>query len=73
MRKPTQKKPNAVQPFQTGQIWQMEDSHVRIAEVGKTLVHYKLLKGEIKRGPIRLLGKPALQEFLRARNAILVQ
>ena len=62
-----------MQPFQSGQIWQMEDSHVRIGEVGKTLVEYKLLKGEVKRGPIRLTGKPALQDFLKVHRAVLVQ
>jgi hypothetical protein len=61
----------AMQPFESGQIWRMEDSHVRIGEVGKTLVEYKVLKGDVKRGPIRLTGKPALQDFLKTRGAIL--
>jgi len=68
-----QKKHVAMQPFLTGQIWRMENSHVRIGEVGKTLVEYKLLKGDVKRGPIRLTGKPALQDFLKTRGAILLQ
>jgi len=67
-----QKKRIPLPPLQPGQVWQMEDSHVRIGEVGKTLVHYKLLKGDIKRGPIRLLGKPALQKFLKVHKAVLL-
>ena len=73
MKNPSQKKRVTIQPFQSGQIWQMENSHVRIGEVGKTLVHYKVLKGELKRGPICLSGKPALQDFLRVHRAFLVQ
>jgi len=73
MKNPPQKKNVTMQPFQSGQIWQMENSHVRIGDVGKTLVHYKVLKGEVKRGPIRLSGKPDLQNFLRVHRAILVQ
>jgi len=73
MKNPPQKKTVAIQPFQTGQIWKMENSRVHIGEVGKTLVEYKLLKGEVNRGSIRLAGKPALQTFLRDHRAILVQ
>ena len=73
VKNPAPKKRVTMQPFESGQIWQMENSHVRIGEVGKTLVHYKLLKGDVKRGPIRLSGKPALQNFLRDHRAILVR
>lgn len=73
MKNPPQQKTVTMQPFQSGQIWQMGDSHVRIGEVGKTLVHYKLLKGEVKRGPNRLSGKHALQDFLRDHRATLLQ
>ena len=62
-----------LQPFQSGQIWQMEGSHLRIGLVGKTLVHYKHFKGEAKRSPVSLSGKTALERFLRVNKAILVQ
>ena len=61
------------QPFQSGQIWQMEGSHLRIGLVGKTLVHYKHFKGQVKRSPISLSGKAVLDRFLRVNKAILVQ
>jgi len=60
------------QPFQSGQIWRMENSHVHIGKVGKTLVEYKHLKSAVNRGPIRLIGKLALQDLLEHNNAILV-
>ncbi len=62
-----------LQPFQSGQIWQMEGSRLRIGLVGKTLVHYKHFKGEVKRSPISLSGKAALERFLRVNKAILIQ
>jgi hypothetical protein len=73
MKNPPQQKSITIQPFQSGQIWQMENSNVRIGEVGKTLVEYKLLKGEANRGPLRLTGKPALQDFLKVHKAVLLQ
>ena len=51
----------------------MEGSHLRIGLVGKTLVHYKHFKGQVKRSPISLSGKAVLDRFLRVNKAILVQ
>jgi hypothetical protein len=73
MKKTMQKDRISLPPFQSGQIWQMEGSHLRIGTVGKTLVHYKHFKGEAKRSPISLLGKVLLQRFLSEHKAILVQ
>ena len=60
-------------PLQTGQIWQMEGSHLKIGMVGKRLVHYKHFKGQAKRSPNSLSGKAVLEQFLRANKAVLVQ
>ena len=62
-----------LQPFQSGQIWQMEDSNLQIELVGKRLVHYKLYKGKTKRTPISLSGKEVVEKFLKENKAILVQ
>jgi hypothetical protein len=62
----------ALQPFQTGQVWQMEDSHLQIGLIGKTLVHYKHYKGQMKRSPVSLLNKDSLQKFLQDNRAKLV-
>ena len=59
--------------FETGQIWQMEDSNVRIGLIGKTLVHYKHFKGTTLRAPVSLTPKRALEKFLIERKAVLVQ
>ena len=62
-----------MRPLQNGQIWQMDDSSLRIELVGKRLVHYKLYKGKTNRSPISLSGKEVLMKFLTAHKAILVQ
>ncbi len=66
-------KKNRILPLQSGQIWQMEGSLLRIGLVGKTLVHYKHFKGEAKRSPISLSGKAVLEKFLMVHKAILLQ
>jgi hypothetical protein len=61
-----------MQPFESGQIWQLEDSNLQIGLVGKTLVHYKHYKGNTKRAPISLAGKTVLEKYLREKKAVLV-
>lgn len=73
MKNPTAKKRVSLQPFETGQVWQMEGSQLRIQQVGKTLVHYKHLKSDLNRGPLLLKAKATLEEFLKAKKAVLVQ
>jgi hypothetical protein len=60
-------------PLQTGQVWQLADSHLRIGLVGRTLVHYKHCKGLVKASPVYLSSKAALQEFLERHNAVLLE
>jgi hypothetical protein len=73
MKNKTRKNPVLLQPFQSGQIWQMEDSHLEIGLIGKTLVHYKHYKGVMKRSPVSLLNKEALAKFLLENQAVLVR
>jgi hypothetical protein len=73
MKNKTQKNRILLQPFQSGQIWQMEDSNLEIRLIGKTLVHYKHYKGQMKRSPVSLLNKDALERFLQDKQAVLVQ
>ena len=61
-----------MQPFESGQVWQLEDSNLQIGLVGKTLVHYKHYKGNTKRAPISLAGKKVLEKYLKEKKAILV-
>ena len=51
----------------------MEDANLRIDLIGKTLVHYKLFKGGVQRAPVSLTGKAALEKFLKANSAVLVE
>ena len=73
MKNKTRKNRVLLQPFQSGQIWRMEDSHLEIGLIGKTLVHYKHYKGQMKRSPVSLLNKDALAKFLVENQAVLVQ
>ena len=59
--------------FQSGQIWRMAESNLQIGLVGKTLVHYKHYKGELKRVPVSLTGKDALAKYLKTNKAVLVK
>lgn len=60
-------------PLQTGQVWQLADSHLRIGLVGRTLVHYKHYKGLAKASPVFLSSKGALEKFLEEHKAVLLQ
>ena len=60
-------------PLETGQIWRVADANVHIGVVGKRLVHYKLFKGTAKRAPVSLLGKEALEQYLKANKGVLIR
>ena len=60
-------------PLQTGQVWQMEDSHLHVDLVGKHLVHYKLVKREAKRTPMSLSNIKAVEKYLKDNKAVLIQ
>ena len=60
-------------PLETGQVWQMEDSHLHVDLVGKHLVHYKLIKHEAKRTPMSLSNIRSVEKYLKDNKAVLVQ
>ena len=64
---------NPPPPFQTGQVWGLADSFVRIGEMGKRLVHYRHYKGKEPRGWSSLSSKLDLEKFLAVSKAKLVQ
>jgi len=67
-------KPRVPQPaIEAGQVWQMEAVTCHIGQVGKTLVNYKLLKGDAVRGPSSLGNKEALMKHLKAKKAVLLK
>ncbi|MHB8523374.1 MAG: hypothetical protein ACYDH9_21825 [Limisphaerales bacterium] len=73
MKTTKQKSRVPLTPFQTGQVWQMENSNVHIRLIGKTLVHYKHYRGDVQRAPISLAGKVVLEKYLIENQAVLVQ
>src|SRR5579864_7303298 len=62
----------ALVPLAKGQLWKMEDKHIEIMEVGKTLTHYRLFQNQ-KRVPISLGGIATVQAYLRTNGAKLVR
>lgn len=63
--------PTSFPTLETGQIWEMPNSNLRIGLIGKTLVHYKHYKGTCPRASVLLTGKAALQEYLIKHKAVL--
>ena len=59
-------------PLAKGQLWKMEDKHIEIMEVGKTLTHYRLFQNQ-KRVPISLGGIAAVQAYLKTNGARLIR
>lgn len=65
--------PSAPPTLETGQIWEMADSNLRIGLIGKRLVHYKHYRGGCPRAAVSLTGKAALLEFLVKNKAVLAK
>jgi hypothetical protein len=59
-------------PLAKGQLWKMDDKHIEIMEVGKTLTHYRLFQSQ-KRVPISLGGIAAVQAYLKTNGARLIR
>src|SRR5271157_2344789 len=59
-------------PLAKGQLWKMDDKHIEIMEVGKTLTHYRLFQSQ-KRVPISLGGIVAVQAYLKTNGAKLIR
>ena len=59
-------------PLESGQIWRMGGSNLRVELVGKMLVHYKLAKSEAKRSPTHISGRELVEKYLEKNDAVLV-
>ncbi len=66
------KKPTSRMSIEAGQVWKLEGGTCHIGEVGKRLVHYKLLKGDATRGYMSLSNVETLLQHLKAKKAVLV-
>ncbi|MBI5773458.1 MAG: hypothetical protein HZA89_06915 [Verrucomicrobia bacterium] len=51
----------------------MDGSKIHISKVGKTLVHYKHFRGELKRAAVSLANKQSLDEYLITKKAVLAR
>jgi hypothetical protein len=58
--------------LETGQVWRMKGSHLDIDLVGKYLVHYKLIKQEVKRTPMSLSSIKNVVKYLKDNKAVLL-
>jgi len=62
-----------LQPFQTGQVWELDESFISIGDVGKLLVDYRHHKQKDIRGSSSLTSKRELKKYLTENKAVLVQ
>jgi hypothetical protein len=69
---PMQKNRISIQQFEAGQIYALAGSSLQIGLVGKTLVHYKHYKDNIKRAPNSLASKVVLKKYLVKKKAVLM-
>jgi len=64
---------NRPQSLEAGQLWKIEHGYLYIVELGKRLIHYKMLKQpNQKAAATRLIGIPALATYLKHNQAELV-
>ena len=64
---------NSSSPLQAWQLWRLEHGYVYIVELGKRLIHYKMLRNPNQRTVVtQLIGIEALLRFLNQSEAILV-
>jgi hypothetical protein len=60
-------------PLESGQLWKLEHGYLHIVELGKRLIHYKLLRQPDQRAAItRLIRVEALLAFLSQNGAEMV-
>ena len=64
---------NRLHRLEAGQLWKIEHGYVYIVELGKRLIHYKLLRNPDQKAVLtRLIGIEALLNYLRQSEAVLV-
>ena len=56
-----------------GQLWSTEDGHVQIVELGKMLVHYKMLKDLRQMRRTQMSRIESMEVYLKTNRAELVE
>jgi len=63
-----------VKALANGQLWKLDHSRMEIMMLGKTLVHYRVFKGDAKRATRRgLLNRLEFGQYLKENRARLVK
>ncbi|MGH7971223.1 MAG: hypothetical protein ACREIC_21090 [Limisphaerales bacterium] len=64
---------NGMRMLEAGQLWKVEQGYVYIVELGKRLIHYKMLRNPGQVAALtRLIGIEALLRYLAQSEAELV-
>jgi hypothetical protein len=62
-----------VEKLEAGQLWRIEHGYLYIVELGKRLIHYKMLKQPHQKAVVtRMIGIQALVTYLKHNEAELV-
>lgn len=66
-------KNGTVAELRAGQLWRIEHGYLYIVELGKRLIHYKMLKDPNQRAAVtRMIGIEALLRYLDNSEAVLI-
>jgi hypothetical protein len=69
----THEKDRGQNKLEAGQLWKIEHGYLYIVELGKRLIHYKMLKQPHQKAVVtRMIGFEALATYLRSNEAELV-
>ena len=69
--KTNRKKPSPA--LAKGQLWKTEDTHIRIVELGKMLVHYKMLRDVHQMRRTQMSRIDTMKCYLKTYRAQLVE
>ena len=60
--------------MEKGQLWKIEHGYLHIVELGKRLIHYRILRQPAQRGVLtKTIGIEALLNYLQQNEAELVK
>lgn len=67
-------KKKTIKPLAKGQLWKMQSGYILIADLGKRLISYKVLKQEGQRAVrTQMAGIDSLENYLKDNGAQLVR
>jgi acylphosphatase len=60
--------------LEKGQVWKLEDTHIEIVAMGKSLTHYRRLTHLKQKGvPVKLERIQTVENYLKTHGATLVK